>query len=270
MFESLVFSFLVCIWSVCAEVLILQNDQISLSFDTSTGGIQSIIDKKLNSELINSPDEASSFPLWKMEFVYENGQIFVDSGNRNAIGIIDTDENRLILSWDVELLHISTVKVELDVFLNDTSSISNWNLSIEIIDGQPNAIGLWSSTLSVPVSTGSGENGELFYPSGYGEAYFDPIKNTGGSVEGSYPSGGVAMQFMALCDMTDSPSSGFPVVEETPLIIPTPTEYGDFQLEPTDITAPLSSGYILILNTDIVLMLLEIFPFPFPSSVPGC
>lgn len=212
MFSYIIPSLFVCIWSVFAdEILVVQNDHISISFDTSTGGIQSIIDKDTNSELIKAPNEASSFPLWKLEFVYESGQIFVDSGKRKAVGVVDGENRFLSLAWDVALLNISQAKVVLQIKLNDTSSISSWDFSVEIVGGESNTVGLWSSTVSVPVSTGSGENGELFFPSGYGEAFSDPIRNTGGSVEGSYPSGGVAMQFMALCDVsvTDEPTSGF-------------------------------------------------------------
>ena len=92
--------------------------------------------------------------------------------------------------------------VTLHVRLSD-SALSSWSLSVEIESG---VIGIFSAKLSIPVSVGSAENGDLFFPKGYGEAFSNPSASTGGALSATYPASGASMQFMAIAGSTSSSS----------------------------------------------------------------
>ena len=117
------------------------------------------------------------------------------------------------------------ITVTLNVDLPTNSALSNWFINVQTQENSETPIGIWEAIISIPSSAGKGSNGELFFPSGYGETYIDPVKTTGGSVSGLYPSGedrclclccihsfecivdvkgGVSMQFMAVADMSNS------------------------------------------------------------------
>lgn len=106
-------------------------------------------------------------------------------------------QQKLSLSWtDVALYDspsssLAYINVTMEVTLPNDSAFSSWSLGVQT---QPNSassssVGMWEAIISVPLSAGGGSDGELFFPSGYGETYYDPTESTGGSVSGLYPSG---------------------------------------------------------------------------------
>jgi hypothetical protein len=101
----------------------------------------------------------------------------------------------LSLSWsDVaipssEVSSSAYVNVSLDISLPEGSAFSSWSVTVQTQLNSKTPIGVWDAVVSIPLSVGAGEDGELFFPSGYGETYYDPRGSTGGSVAGLYPSG---------------------------------------------------------------------------------
>ena len=81
------------------------------------------------------------------------------------------------------------INITLEITLPNDSTFSSWSLHVQTLDHSSSPIGVWDAVISVPLSVGGGSNGELFFPSGYGETYFNPVETTGGSVSGLYPSG---------------------------------------------------------------------------------
>ena len=76
------------------------------------------------------------------------------------------------------------------------AQLANWSLSMNLTESQE-PLGLWEAHVNVPVSVGTGADGDLFFPSGLRRSFRDPFVSTGGAVEGAYPSGGCVMQCSA-------------------------------------------------------------------------
>ena len=107
-----------------------------------------------------------------------------------------SSEQTLSLTWnDVvvssPLLSTPTafVNVTMEVVLPHHSALSSWSIGVTTQSNSQTAVGVWEVTVSIPVSMDSDSGGELFFPSGYGETYYNPQESTGGSVSGLYPSG---------------------------------------------------------------------------------
>ena len=82
----------------------------------------------------------------------------------------------------------SAVDVTLIIDVPKESSLINWSLEVTNNVNSEVPIGIWEAVIAIPTSAGSSSDGELFFPSGYGESYSNPGINTGGSVSGLYPS----------------------------------------------------------------------------------
>ena len=143
-------------------------------------------------------------PLWQLTFVNGNGEVSVHSNDKHCSEHKKTADN-LSLLWIVDLVDsgpvvdmVAEIAVTLEINLTPDTKLSQWRLSTELISTNVD-VSLWNSKILVPTTAGADEDeGVLFFPGGYGHGYNNPVTNTGGQVSARYPSGGAAMQFMAI------------------------------------------------------------------------
>ena len=144
--------------------------------------------------------------LWNIEFVDEIGSIDVNNVDRTMEYKLDKAFNiqTLTMTWasipvgrnSTSTGNGSIVDIIMSVTLVDGASTSLWNIGVDVVNGT--AVGLWQATVSIPLSVGNTEDGELFFPSGFGTSFSNPIRTAGGGVSALYPASGATMQFMAL------------------------------------------------------------------------
>ena len=108
----------------------------------------------------------------------------------------------LSLTWpNIPLSRGSTVmahaNLTLSVSLAKDTTVATWDVACAVTDSSSD-VALWDITVSLPVSIGASEDGELFYPAGYGYVYNNPVLSTGGAHAKTYPGGETSMQYMAL------------------------------------------------------------------------
>jgi hypothetical protein len=80
--------------------------------------------------------------------------------------------------------------------LPEDSSTASLSLFVNMIDGSP--LGIWQVRISIPYTVGSNEDGELFFPSGFGTTYVDPVLSAGSGINSLYPGSYAAMQYLAI------------------------------------------------------------------------
>ena len=198
------------LFNIAASV-VFENSEIALSFDEA-GSLTSFYDKKASQELVGST--AERYPLWSVKYVTEDGSKMLHSTDANRVSMHMEQSNGLkTLLIDYDCVPISA---SLRIELNDDEHLARWYLST-MTTAASSMVGLWEVHVNVPVSIGTGESGELFFPSGLGQGFRNPFVSTGGSVEGDYPSGGCSMQYMAICDDNDHSQSGLYVAALDPL-----------------------------------------------------
>lgn len=186
---------LLATFGLAASVL-LENSEIRFSFDDA-GSLTSLYDKKAAQELA---DTIKPHPLWSVKYVTEDGSKMMHSTAARRVDMRlehSTGMKTLLIEYDCV-----PFSIQLRIDLGDDEHLARWHLSI-LTTIVSSTVGLWEAHVNVPVSIGTGESGELFFPSGLGQGFRNPFDSTGGSVEGDYPSGGCSMQFMALCDDYD-------------------------------------------------------------------
>jgi hypothetical protein len=186
------------------NIVSIENEKVLIQLQSTTGGLVGLVDKISGINLAS--DKAASFSAWNLKFVDSLGELRLAPGENITVAKStqsDEDTEVLSLTWSGVTLYrydakhpVAAVNVNLDISLPSTSAISEWDISFEVVSGSP--IGLWEAQVSVPLSIGSDEKGELFYPTGFGVTFSNPIVSTGGSRAKTYPCGEAAMQFMAL------------------------------------------------------------------------
>jgi len=215
---------LVSLGDATASSLTLGNDIISLSFDSDSSSLSSLLDVSSGVDMVLPEDAAAlaHIPIWTLQMAEPAGLQTLTSTQRAVTSHTLTSlssQQTLSLEWtdisvfpsDVSSNQSAYVTVTLDVTLPNDSAMSSWSISVHTQTNSVTPIGLWEAIISVPVSVGSGSNGELFFPSGYGETFTNPAVDTGGSVSGLYPSGNMAMQFVAVSgNPSDAQSSASP------------------------------------------------------------
>ena len=194
----------------------ISNDFMALDFSEATGALTSFRAKEGTefTELLDVED-TSGLSVWELQLVDSLGAITIESANREMEAF--EDENGLLsMTWNsISIFRkedddpLATISVTLSVSLS--GPLSTWNLGFHLMYSN-SEIGLWQASILVPTTAGSDEiNGELFFPTGYGHAYINPINSTEGSISGVYPSGGASMQFLAAVnDQSYSNSDALP------------------------------------------------------------
>ena len=193
----------------------IDNDRILLGFTEDSGSLEKLVDKASGYDSVGV--DTSSFPLWEITFVDDSGDLSIDNVGRKVQGTVEpalSGNNKissevLTLTWKDILVSrnkgrdkydfmptTSFVDVSLTIELPKESILSLWRISVDVREGR--ALGVWEAKLSVPLTIGASSDGVLFFPSGFGTEYDDPIKSAGGGVSSLYPGSGATMQFMAL------------------------------------------------------------------------
>jgi hypothetical protein len=202
----LAFSFVLALLHVwvlpsLAEKATLENKFVSFEFD-STLGLTGLTDKKTGLNAVGA--SAGAVSTWEFQLVDKVGELTVNLAQDAKFSSKRDDNgkaNTLLLSWnniDVKRADatVSNVNVTLNVALSDDSSIAEWEFALAVNSGEP--VGVWEGVVSIPLSIASNDNGELFFPSGFGHIFAEPAVSTGGNFASTYPGGMCTMQFMAM------------------------------------------------------------------------
>lgn len=184
----------------------LQNDCISLTFNEANGEFLELIDKSSSINLLGSA--VGSVPVLTFTLVDAEGPIEVDVGGRPS-SVEASSKSSALLSWKNIDVRRDDIIATIDVFLqielpSETSTVSEWSVSMALTNST-GGIGLWEVAVSIPSDIASDETGELFFPSGFGKIYDNPVISTSGSKAADYPSSGGSMQYLAVGN-TESPS----------------------------------------------------------------
>lgn len=180
----------------------VENSKVLFEFDATSGSLSKLIDKTSESGYDLIGIYTNAYPLWDITFVDSVGTIGVDNVGRTMQHRLDKAFNiqTLTLTWNSIAVtgkaDKSVVDVALTITLIDESSVSYWGISVDVVN--ETSIGVWQAKVSIPFTVGNDEYGELFFPSGYGTLYSNPVRTAGGGVSSSYPGSGATMQFMAL------------------------------------------------------------------------
>lgn len=166
-----------------------------------------LVDKSSGHNLADFKSPSTS-PVWNFKFVDSLGELKMGELHKGNVTFEQSaDSQTLHIAWnDITLSRgfntIASINSVFTFELSSNSKISEWSVSFEVVHGPP--IGLWESHVTIPISTGSDKNGELFYPTGFGTIFSDPIHSTGGLRARTYPCGEASMQFMALGSKTST------------------------------------------------------------------
>ena len=161
----MIFSILVILLTVfSAANVIISNTQLSLEFDSSSGGLLTLIDQT-NPRLNMAQDASRSTPLWKMTLVDELGSFVISSFNCRPTSFSALPAMRLgslqyiNLTWSgINLKQVidshtdAVIDVTLSVSLTDSSPYSEWTVLLSVISGRP--VGIWEVIVSLPLSIG--------------------------------------------------------------------------------------------------------------------
>jgi hypothetical protein len=191
--------------------LIFENDLVSFGFDDQHGGITHQIDQLTHVNLLSSYSKefASLSPLWEISFVDLFGEILITNLDKK-VSFHRVNEQTLDIIWiNISIPRQSKMTLA-DVILHfqlpEKSSIASFSLSVNMITGP--SLGIWQARISIPYTIASDEDGELFFPSGFGTTYLDPVLNAGAGVSSLYPGSYAAMQYLSL-GSSSSPSAGY-------------------------------------------------------------
>jgi hypothetical protein len=191
---------------------VIENTKVLFEFDETTGSLSKLIDKSSADAYDLIGMYTNAYPLWDVTFVDSVGTVDVDNVGRAVQYKLDKAFNiqTLALSWKsitvIGRADESIVDVNLVITLIDDSSVSYWSIGVDVVNGT--SIGIWQAKVSIPFTVGNDDNGELFFPSGYGTLYSHPVKTAGGGVSSNYPGSGATMQFMAM-GSRDGSSGGY-------------------------------------------------------------
>ena len=169
----------------------------------NVGDILSLVDKHSRTDVVGTA--ARAVPLVEFHFVDAIGPLTqgkLSNVITQHVKTASSSEKRMLLTWpNTPLSRGSTVvahaNLTLTVDLAHDATVASWDVSCAVTDSS-SAIGLWDIAVSLPLSIGASEDGELFYPAGYGYIYNNPVKSTGGAHAKTYPGGETSMQYMAL------------------------------------------------------------------------
>lgn len=183
--------------------VILENNLIQFQFNESSGALISLVDKQTNVDTIGKASDSA--PFLNFVIVDADGEVKLDELTNSNFKFERQDRDgskSLTLTWinvkiSKDLLTIGHADVSLFVTLPDASTISQWAFSFNLKDSMT-PISIWNIGISVPLTLGSNENDELFFPAGFGYSYLNPIHSAGGFHAKTYPGGEASMQFMAV------------------------------------------------------------------------
>lgn len=182
----------------------IENSKVYFEFSDDSGSITSLIDKTTENEFNLIESNTEKYSIWDVTFVDSFGPVHIENIGNTVDYKLDKAFNIQTLTMTWKSLSIvstaaddkSVVDVVLVVTLIDDAPAAYWNIGVNVVNGT--SIGVWEARLSLPLTVGNDVNGELFFPSGFGTLYSDPIQNAGGGVSSTYPGSGATMQFMAL------------------------------------------------------------------------
>jgi hypothetical protein len=204
--------FCLCLLAGLTSGLLFENSFVSFGFDDQNGGITHQIDQltQVNLYSPSSKEPSSSLsPLWEISFVDLFGEIMISNVEQN-VSFHRINEETLELLWGNITIQRQTKITIVDVILHfelpEQSSIASFSLSVSMVSGE--SLGIWQARISIPYTIASHEDGELFFPSGFGTTYLDPILNAGAGVSSLYPGSYAAMQYLSL-GSSSSPSAGY-------------------------------------------------------------
>lgn len=187
---------------VLGRIQTIENENLFANFDTNSGALVRLVDKKTSVVLIEAADGVST---WNYKFVDKIGDLALGSRGVGVSSLSRVGSTQVLsLNWpSVSLLGgkyqnetVARISPTVEVSLEDSSPLMELSVSLQVLGGVP--VGLWEAYVAVPVSIGNTENGELFYPTGFGVTFSNPSVSTGGSRSRTYPCGEGSMQFMAL------------------------------------------------------------------------
>lgn len=190
------------------------NAYVNIQFDGSTGNLVNMEDKLQSTSVVDADLSPGSPPppsvdLWGLSLVGAGGELAVTGRGTVAAGLSrDAGSQVLSIVWsgvgvaasqgngtqDVALLD-----VRLSVALPDDSAVSAWQLGLTVreIYSPAASIGVWEASINVPAGIADAEDGELFYPRGFGVTYSNPRASARPSLSSTYPSGSASMQYMS-------------------------------------------------------------------------
>lgn len=183
--------------------IVLENDLVSYEFNIM-GGIDKIVDKTQEPTVNIVESNLNASYVWTLKLVGSLG--VVELGDIPPVfSDISKDEKQtqfLNLIWENVSVKereviISVIDISLSVALKDSASVSEWELSFSVKESK-RPIGIWEAYISIPLSIGSNDDGDLFFPAGYGVSWSNPMNSTEMIHSHEYPTGSATMQFMAL------------------------------------------------------------------------
>lgn len=197
-----------------------KNGQILQQFDKLTQKNLLILNEKKyqdnHHKSIDHQDQTTttstiSEPLWEISFVDNFGEILITNIDYIvSYNLLHNPENTLEIIWKnitIERNKIWTiVDVKIELQLPENSSIASFLFFVDMVDGSP--LGIWQTRISIPYTIGSMDDGELFFPSGFGTTYVDPVISAGSGINSLYPGSYAAMQYMSL-GAKSSPVAGY-------------------------------------------------------------
>lgn len=132
------------------------------------------------------------------------GPLFLESEGR-AVNATKFEDGAYSLVWESIRLPgpFASCKVTLDIRMSDSPGLSEWLFSTDIESTDDSEFSLWQASIAIPTTVGADEDGDLFFPGGFGYGYHNPVSNgegssTHGALTAQYPSGGASMQYMAI------------------------------------------------------------------------
>jgi hypothetical protein len=207
----------IVVLAFCVEVassFTIENAAVSFTFDPSTGQLSANTDKHTSINVFGTAPQAVAQTV-DYYFVGSHGELRLGElalaqGVLSQSPFESAQSNKLTLTWsnvglfDYANTEVASVNLSLLISLDSrdatvASFTPSFTLNANTSNNTPSQqVGIWDVSVSIPSNIASDENGQLFYPSGYGFTYPNPLVSTGGSHAKTYPCGEAAMQFMSL------------------------------------------------------------------------
>lgn len=195
-----------------SRIVRLENDLVALEFNTRSNSLTGLIDKSTDIDLIGYASDIKSSTKSDRDVPILSTDLFelafVDSSGLVAVSPLheaDSIEREGIFGKEVEIIwkNVETVTtstildISMRISLPDDSSLAFFDLSLTLTDGEP--LGLWDVMFNINTDgNATAPTGELFFPTGFGYTYLNPLSTASSGISQLYPGGGASFQCMAL------------------------------------------------------------------------
>ena len=179
----------------------LGNSQVSLLFDEHTGNLARMVDEDSYVAVVT---DGNKLNIWDLTIVGQTGELVLSSRGELSSSLEEGPDGKMLsLMWEDVIIsskngtRVASINVVMEISLPTHSKLTKWDFSFTVSTAHE-PIGVWEAAVLLPAGLADDKDGELFYPSGFGVSYPDPTVSSEGKISGTYPSGSVSLQYMAL------------------------------------------------------------------------